>query len=130
MIMHHQPVVPQESCTDIMSHPEDSVHAHGKELTLNPSPYPSAKPYPHVMAWPGMALQAGVGAFTGVEQEVEDVRSQMTALECEVGGLAEQVGPAVAALQAANPPYQLPPHDDKVTMAVYNICLPSGSGSC
>lgn len=61
-----------------------------------------------------MALQAGVGVVEGVQQEVEEVRSQMEALRCTAGGLAGQVGPAVAALLAANPPYQPPPHEDKV----------------
>ena len=56
-----------------------------------------------------------MGAFEGVEHEVEDVRNQMAALRCTVGGLAGQVGPAVAALLAANPPYQPPPHEDKVS---------------
>lgn len=69
-----------------------------------------------------MALQAGQGAFTGVAQEVKEVRSQVSALEREAGGLAEQVGPAVAALLAANPPYQPPPHDDKVTMVFTTSC--------
>lgn len=79
------------------------------------------------MTWPGMALQAGQGAFRGVAQEVEEVRSQVSALEGEAGGLAEQVGPAVAALLAANPPYQPPPHDDKVTTPIYSIWLPSST---
>ena len=72
-----------------------------------------------------MALQAGLGAFTGVQQEAEEVRSQMSALRCTVGGLAGQVGPAVAALLAANPPYQPPPQEDKVTTAVSNTLAPS-----
>lgn len=62
-----------------------------------------------------MALQAGVGAFEGVQQQAGEVRSQMAALRCTAGGLAGQVGPAMAALLAANPPYQPPPHEDKVS---------------
>lgn len=73
----------------------------------------------------GMALQAGLGAFTGVQQEAEEVRSQMSALRCTAAGLAGQVGPAVAALLAANPPYQPPPQEDKVTMAVSNTLASS-----
>lgn len=72
-----------------------------------------------------MALQAGLGAFTGVQQEAEEVRSQMSALRRTAGGLAGQVGPAVAALLAANPPYQPPPQEDKVTTTVSSTLVPS-----
>ena len=71
-----------------------------------------------------MTLQAGLGAFTGVQDEAEEVRSQMSALRYTVGGLAGQVGPAVAALLAANPPYQPPPKEDKVTVAISNTLVP------
>lgn len=71
-----------------------------------------------------MALQAGVGAFTGVQEEAEDVRSQMSALRCTVGDLAGQVGPAVAALLAANHTYQPPPQADKVISAVRMTLVP------
>lgn len=65
-----------------------------------------------------VAMQVGPGLLTDMQQEAEEVRSQMSALKEEAGGLAQEVGPAVAALLAANPPYQPPPHEDKVIPAV------------
>ena len=59
-------------------------------------------------------VQAGPEVLIGLQQEAAEVRSQMSALKEEAGTLAGQVEPAVAALLAANPPYQPPPHTDKV----------------
>ena len=58
--------------------------------------------------------QVGPRALMDLQQEAEEVRSQMSAMKDEAGGLAEQVGPAVAARLAANPPYQPPPQESKV----------------
>ena len=56
-----------------------------------------------------------------LQQEAEEVRGQVAALKHESQGLAERVEPAVAALLAANPPYQPPPQEDKVPPAAMNI---------
>ncbi len=59
-------------------------------------------------------MQVGPGVVSEVQQEAEEVRQQMSMLQQEAGGLAEQVAPALASYLAANPPYQPPPHKDKV----------------
>ena len=61
------------------------------------------------------SVQVGPDVLIGLQQEAAEVRSQMSALKDEAGALAAQVGPAVAALLAAKPPYQPPPQEDKVT---------------
>ena len=59
-------------------------------------------------------MQAGSGVVTGVQQQAEEVRQQVSALQQEAGGLVQQVAPALASFQAAHPTYQPPPHQDQV----------------
>ena len=59
----------------------------------------------------GGRLQVGPEVITGVQQQAEDVRQQVSALQQEAAGLAQQVAPALAALLAAR---EAPPQEDKV----------------
>lgn len=60
-----------------------------------------------------MWLQVGPEVITGVLQQAEDVRQQVSALQQEAGGLAQQVAPALAAFLAAR---EAPPQEDKVSL--------------
>ncbi|DBA73022.1 TPA: hypothetical protein ACH3X2_009967 [Trebouxia sp. C0005] len=62
----------------------------------------------------GMWLQVGPEVITGVLQQAEDVRQQVSALQQEAGGLAQQVAPALAAFLAAR---EAPPQEDKGSQA-------------
>ncbi|DBB10139.1 TPA: hypothetical protein ACH3X3_001723 [Trebouxia sp. C0006] len=58
--------------------------------------------------------KVGPEVITGVQQQAEDVRQQVSALQQEAAGLAQQVAPALAALLAAR---EAPPQEDKGTQA-------------
>lgn len=58
-------------------------------------------------------VQVGPEVIAGVQQQAEDVRQQVLALQQEAGGLVQQVAPALAALLAAR---EAPPHEDKVAV--------------
>ncbi|KAL0031101.1 hypothetical protein WJX77_003837 [Trebouxia sp. C0004] len=58
--------------------------------------------------------QVGPEVITGVQKQAEDVRQQVSALQQEAGGLAQQVAPALAAFLAAS---EAPPQEDKGTQA-------------
>ena len=63
-----------------------------------------------------MWLQVGLEVITGVQKQAEDVRQQVSALQHEAGGLAQQVAPALAAFLAAR---QAPPQEDKVALCSF-----------
>ena len=68
-------------------------------------------------------MQAGSGVVTGVQQQAEEVRQQVSALQQEAGGLFQQVAPALASFQAARPPYQPPPQQDQVQPLPVFFCV-------
>jgi len=68
----------------------------------------------------GGRLQVGPEVITGVQQQTEDVRQQVSALQQEAGGLAQQVAPALAALLAAR---EAPPQEDKVAPSSFHLVL-------
>ena len=63
--------------------------------------------------------QVGPGIMSEVKHESQEVRKQMSALQHDAGGLAQQVAGALASFKAANPPYQAPPQEDKVAITPY-----------
>ena len=69
----------------------------------------------------GGRLQVGPEVIIGVQKQAEDVRQQLSALQQEAGGLAQQVAPALAAFLAAR---EAPPHEDKVALcSFFHLCV-------
>ena len=69
----------------------------------------------------GGQLQVGPEVVIGVQKQAEDVRQQVSALQQEAGGLAQQVAPALAAFLAAR---EAPPHEDKVALcSFFQLCV-------